>query len=134
MTPLHPKLRRALLQDSEHKKNGLTPAMLERYEAMLAQYFYSANYPESEKSTQRKDLYDSIVQFQTSYLPNWPATRATWLQDRKKNVRSNFGGIELHHKIIGKLWFVGRHIPRLGIGWLRKDKQPEKVVTTHRNE
>lgn len=134
MTPLHPKLRRALLKDSEHKKNGLTPEMLDSYEAMLAQYFYSANYPENKKSKQRENLYNSIVQFQATYLPNWSTTQAAWLRDRKKIVRSNFGGIELHHKIVGKLWFVGPSIQRLGIGWLRKDKQREKIVTTHRNE
>jgi hypothetical protein len=134
MTPLHPKLRRSLLEDSEHKKTGLTPEMLDSYEAMLAQYFYSANYPDNKKNAQRENLYNRIVQFQASYLPNWTVTQAAWLRERKKIVRSNFGGIELQRRIVGKLWRVGRNIQRLGTGWLRKEKQPEKVVTTHRNE
>ncbi len=48
MTPFHPKLRKALLEDPEHRRRGLTPALLIRYEGLLNQAFYDRYYPEPE--------------------------------------------------------------------------------------
>lgn len=48
MTPFHPKLRKALLADRQHRRRGLTEALLIQYEGLLNQAFHDRYYPEPE--------------------------------------------------------------------------------------
>lgn len=45
MTPFHPKLRRALLSDEEHRARGLTSRKLKEYEEIAKQLDYDEYYP-----------------------------------------------------------------------------------------
>lgn len=134
MTPFHPKLRRALLEDKKNKAAGLTPESLDAYEAMLVQYFYAANYSPTKYRSECDELYNSIVKFQADHLPNLAAISAKWLRNQKKIVLSNFGGLELHHKIIKRLLFIGLNFIRVVTGSFRKHQQPGEAGTTHQNE
>ncbi|MDZ7319568.1 MAG: hypothetical protein ONB11_10460 [candidate division KSB1 bacterium] len=134
MTPFHPKLRRALLEDKTHVEQGLTPELLDSYEALLVQYFYAANYSTKKHRSELDTLLKSIADFQRRYLPNLAAIQTKWVKQQKRIVLSNLGGLELHRQIVKRLWFVGHFIMAFIAGLFRKNQQPDQVGTTHQNE
>jgi len=56
MTPLHPKLRSALLNEKAHIKRGLTSDNLKEYEGLLTQLHYLRHYPNQNLNSQALEI------------------------------------------------------------------------------
>ena len=123
MSPMHPKLRKALLQDPVHRERGLTARRLSDYEGLLSRLFYLVYYgaegkeqPQGEGAGERKtpeDLIREIKTFQDQFMPNYEAIHRQWARNQKRAVTRRWMDI---HPRPGQVteWF------RLYFAWLRK--------------
>ncbi|MDQ7051361.1 MAG: hypothetical protein Q9P14_00080 [candidate division KSB1 bacterium] len=89
MSPMHPKLRQALLRDPEHRRRGLTAQKLLEYERLLTQLFFATHYaPQKGQQPARPgppdDLLEEIRKFRQDWLPNFDAIHARWVQGQKR--------------------------------------------------
>lgn len=71
MTPLHPDLREALLNRSEHKKAGLTAARLTHFENLTTQYFYTVEYPDDQPIESTRAVYVLTERAISQICENW---------------------------------------------------------------
>lgn len=81
MNPFHPKLRKALLADPEHRRRGLTEALLIQYEGLLNQAFHDRYYPEPDHEDCYKITAETISNVAAA-KPRMPDAILSKLQDR----------------------------------------------------
>lgn len=81
MNPFHPKLRKALLADPEHRRRGLTPALLIQYEGLLNQAFHDRYYPEPDHEDCYRITPDTILSV-ASAKPQMPDVIISKLQSK----------------------------------------------------
>lgn len=98
MSPMHPRLRRALLEEPLHRSKGLTSVRLQEYEGLLARLFYLVHYPGDEKPQQQKgdtpeDLLRRIREFQERFMPNYRQIHERWAAAQQRRVLSNLTDI-----------------------------------------
>lgn len=97
MTPMHPKLLKMLLADEKHFR--LTPALLNQYEALIAEVYDKKN--NSFKTKKQKngsyalpnklglnDLLKKIKIFRDSLMPNYSEVVSAWAKSQKRAILS----------------------------------------------
>ncbi|RMD91922.1 MAG: hypothetical protein D6814_17640 [Calditrichaeota bacterium] len=98
MSPFHPKLRRALLRDPLHRKNGLNAQLLLEYEKLETQLYYLVHYPAQGNPPKGpggpdqgppnpvtpESLLEEIKSFRARYMPNFESIHKNWLEGQKR--------------------------------------------------
>ena len=102
MTPLPPDLRKALLTNKDHFR--LTPALLDQYEASIAEFYYKKNrligdlvyIPEQSHGSapifvERNfdDLLSKIHTFRDTFMPNYADVVKAWADKQEKTILSS---------------------------------------------
>lgn len=99
MTLFHPKLRRALLKDREHKDAGLTSEKLLFYEGLVAKLFYTEHFPARQQDglTPRDDipiiireLVDEILDFRRDLMPRYDEITREFVENQKKIINNRY--------------------------------------------
>lgn len=90
MTPFHPKLRRALLRDKEHRARGLTNERLLAYEGLITQLFYLQYYHDPYTPPNIQQLVKDIEDFRRNFLPNFDQIKRQWLAGQKKAAQNRY--------------------------------------------
>lgn len=128
MTPLHPKLRRALLQDPLHRDRGLTPKKLIEYEGLLTQLYYLVYYSRGFETTDKDLLVRQIFAFRdskspTSFMPNYDRIYRAWIDGQKKALTRHYHGPSFN----GVWELIQNWIAKVFRTLLRKDRKDAKL-------
>ncbi len=87
MTPIHPRLKQALLLDADHRQRGLTQRKFRQYEILLAQLFYASQYGDGGKDRDR--LLEEIRRFRQQFMPNFDRLHESWVQRQERALSAS---------------------------------------------
>lgn len=110
MTPFHPLLRQALLTDKKHKR--LTRALLDQYEALVAQLYDLESQEAGRVAQDRGTLRKKIKRFRDVFMPNFDKIRRAWAENQDRNIKGRYGPPKIKDLLIIPpaiiiLWIAG---------------------------
>ncbi len=124
MSPMHPKLRIALLREKPKTENGttykLTSTLLLYFEGLITKRFYlekyqrpesSPNSPNQISSRQLSTLDQEISTFQNRYMPNYKWIQQKWVKNQKLQLKKDPFSVNPLAIVTNSFVVVGKWIP-----------------------